>query len=73
MRQTLHPIYMEQNDLDCDLDGHLDHYLGRNPEDGPVYTGHSLLHITKSAMILFIVRSLFDGREIAIHPISGLK
>ena len=52
-----YPVYKEQIYLDCDevsdLDGHLDH----DPDDVPVYAGHSLFNIT----IVFIVQSLFDG------------
>ena len=64
-----YPIYMEQNNLDR----YLDCYMDQDPEDAPVYMGHSLFNITKGTMIVFIVQSLFDGPEIAIHQISGLK
>ena len=60
---------MEQNDLDCDLDRDLDRIL----ENAPIYTGHSMFIITKSITFVFIVQSLFDDKEIAIHPLSGLK
>ena len=56
---------MEQNDLDW--------YLDCDPEDAPVYLGHSLLNVPNSATIVFIFQSLFDGPEIAIHSKSGLK
>ena len=60
----IYPVYTEQNSLKRDLNHYLDHYLDPDPEDGPVYTGQSMLNVTKS---------LFDGPEIAIHPISGLN
>ena len=65
---------MEKNYLDRDLDSYLsDNYLDLDPEDATVYMGHSLLNTKNSVKILFIVQSLFDGEEIAIHPIFGLK
>ena len=64
---------MEQNYLGRNLDFNLDRYLDSDPEDTPVYTGHSFFIITKSVTVAFIVQSLFDGPEITIHPISGLK
>ena len=50
-----------------------DRYLDCDPEDTSVNTRHTLFNITKSFMIVFIVKSLLDGPEIAIYPISGLK
>ena len=47
--------------------------ISLGPEDAPVYTRHSLFNITKSVTIVFIVYSLFDGPEITIYAISGLK
>ena len=58
----------DQNYLDCDLDP----YLVHNSEDASIYTGHSLIDITKSVTIVSNVQSLFDGPEIPIHQISGL-
>ena len=55
--------YTEKNDLDHDLDCNLDCYLDLDPEDAPVYTGHSLFNITKSVTLLFIVQSLLH-----VHP-----
>ena len=40
--------------LDCDLDCDLD----RDPEDLPVYIGHSLFNTTKRITLLLIVQSL---------------
>ena len=48
---------MELHYVDCSLDRNFDRYLDRNPEDAPVYTGHSLLNVTK-IITLFIVQSL---------------
>ena len=45
--------YLDRNQyciLDCNLD--------RNPEDVPIYTGHSLSSTTKGIKLLFIVQSL---------------
>ena len=63
------PVYTKQNYLDHNLVC----YLDRDPVDTSVYTGLSLFNITKRVTIVFIVKSLFDGPEIAIHLISGLK
>ena len=66
---------MEENHLDRDLDSDHNGYLDGDCDlaDAPVYTGHSLFNITKSVTVVFIVQPLFDGPEITIHPISGLK
>ena len=68
--QTIFPVYIEQNDLDLVLD---DIDLDCNPEDAPIYMGHSLFNIKKRITFTFIVQSLFDGPDIAVHLISGLK
>ena len=47
--------------MDHDLDRNLDCDLDRDPEDVPVYTGHSLIHTTKRITLFFIVQSL-------LHP-----
>ena len=66
---VIYPVYMEQNYLDSfNLDCNLDYYLDRDPEEAPIYMRHSLFNITKTITIAFIVKSLFDGPEMAIHP-----
>ena len=55
--------------MDCNLDCDRD----RDPDEAPVYAGHSLFIMTKSVTVVIIDQLLFDGPEIAIHPISGLK
>ena len=35
--------------------------LDRDPEDEPIYTGHSSLNTTKGITFLFIVQSLLHG------------
>ena len=56
--------------LDRDMD---DINLDRDPEDAPVYTRHSLFNRSKHVTFVFIVQSLFDSPDIAIHLISGLE
>ena len=68
-----YPLYPEQNNLDRNSESNVDHYLDCVPEDGAVYMGHSLFNITKSVTVVFILQPLFDGPEITIQPISGLK
>ena len=41
-----------------DLDRKLDYILDRNPEDVPVYMGHSLFNTTKHITLLSFVRAL---------------
>ena len=60
----LYPVYTEQNYLGRDQD---DINLDRCPEGAPIYTGHS------SVTFMFIVQSLFDGPDITIRLLSGLK
>ena len=55
--------------MDCNLECDLD----RDPDEAPVYAGHSLFNMTKSVTVFIIDQILFDGPEIAIHPKSGLK
>ena len=64
------PCLQEQNYLDHNIDCNLDYHLDSNPEDASVYIGHLLFNLTKSIMIVFIVQSLCDGPDIAIHPAS---
>ena len=49
-----YPVYTGHNYLDRDLDSNLE----RDPEDVPVYMGHSLFNTTKRITLLFIVQSL---------------
>ena len=44
--------------MDRNLDCILDHTLYREPEDVPIYKGHSLLNTTKRITLSFIVQSL---------------
>ena len=44
--------------LSGNLDCNLDFYLDRDPEDVPVYMGHSSFKTTKGVTLLFIVQSL---------------
>ena len=54
---VLYAVYKRsKNDLDGNLDSNLDCDLDGNPEDVPVYTGHSL-NTTKRITLLFIVQS----------------
>ena len=66
------PFIRSKNYLDRDLDCNLDCDLDRDPEDVPVYTGHSLLNTTKRITLLFIVQSLLhhDPPNIWIKIIS---
>ena len=47
---TYIPFTWSKNDLDCDLDN--------DPEDVPIYTGHSLLNTKMHMTLLLIVQSL---------------
>ena len=49
-----YPVCTGHNYLDRDLDSNLE----RDPEDVPVYMGHSLFNTTKRITLLFIVQSL---------------
>ena len=49
---------LSKNYLDRNLDHKLDFDLDCDPEDVPVYTGHSLFNTTKHITLLFIVQSL---------------
>ena len=51
---VLYPIKTEQYHLDRNLDCNLD----SDPEDVPVYTGHSLFNTTKRITLLFIAQSV---------------
>ena len=55
---TYTPFTGSKNYLDHYLDRNLDTDLGHNPEDVPIYTGHSLFNTTKCITLLFIVQSL---------------
>ena len=59
----LHGAKVSVSQIDCNLD----RYLDRNPEDAPVYMGHSLFNTTKRVILLF------SHSYIVIHLISGLK
>ena len=50
----LYPFTRSKNYLGSDLDFDLD----RDPDDVPVYTGHSFCNTTKCTTLLFIVQSL---------------
>ena len=52
------PFTRRKNNLDHDLDTNLDCYQDRDPEDVPVYMGHSLLNTSKNNTLLFIVQPL---------------
>ena len=56
--KTNTPFTQTKNYLDRDLDSNLDCYLDRDPDDVPLYTGHSLFNSTKCTTLLFIVQSL---------------
>ena len=47
---------LSKNYLDHDLDSNLDCNLDWDPDDVPVYTGHSLFNTTKRITLLFIVQ-----------------
>ena len=55
---VFYPVYTEQNYLDRDQDCNLDCKLDCQPEDVPVYTGHSLFNTTKRVTLFFIVTPL---------------
>ena len=59
----LHGAKVSVSQIDCNLN----RYLDRNPEDAPVYMGHSLFNTTKRVILLF------SHSYIVIHLISGLK
>ena len=64
---------MEQNYLIHNLHRDPIRFLDRYPEGALFYTGHLLFNIANSVTFVFIVQSLFDGPEIVIHLIAGLK
>ena len=63
---TSNPFTRSKNYLYCDLDSNLDCNLDHDPEDVPVYTGHSLFHTTKRITLLFIVQSLLNHNPLNI-------
>ena len=57
-KDVFYPITWSKNGLDRDLGCSLVCDLDSDPDDVPVYTGHSLLNTTKCITLLFIVQSL---------------
>ena len=53
------PFIRSKNYLDHDLDHNLDCNLDCDPEDVPIYTGHSLINTTEPITLLIIVQSFF--------------
>ena len=69
-KKIFYPIYTEQkNYLDCDLDLNLVRNRECDPEDVPIYTGHSLFNTTNASHCC----SLFSHCYIAVHLISGFE
>ena len=60
--QIIPPFTRSKNYLDRDLDCNLYCDLDHDPEDEPIYTGHSLFTTTKHITLFFIAQSL-------LHPI----